>query len=378
MRELYLRSEEGATADTLQRLSNNSPHGILCPRLEQLRWNTCETDSALLFVRLFLSPRLKKVALYSYPMSTHSGLPTAVTQVISLLPTSLEDVSIECSHEGDEALADAISSFVCRCRPSLRSFGAWLPLSEVATQHVVQLPNLCSWTVAHGPPRTVPAPILLSLEQVHFKKLGALPWLPLLASHQKGTIRNSFASATSHTGTREGLKSITCPTNTIVDPTFLSSIVAFRNLATLRVQTHCSWSGGCTFHLTDDDMENLATVLPRLEILDLGAPCRYDSCNNTVASLLSTSVHCLDLRVLQTHFNTTTIVSDMQRLLDRGTESDTPKCKLSKLTVGSLLLKVHGEDIETVAMGFKVIFPYLKDVGYIGDWHKLSYKFHDE
>jgi len=372
MRTLYINSNEDATADTLQRLSNNSPGGILCPRLERLHWGSLGTDNALLFVRLFLSPCLKEVALYSFSIPTHPSLSTAAAQVISLLPTSLEDVSIAGVYEEDEALVVAVSSFVCRCGSSLRSLTTLTPLSETATRHVMQLPNLRSWTIGHGPPRTVLVPILLSLERVDLCGPEALPWLPLLASHHGGTIRNGFASATSYTGIREGLKSITCRRSIIVDPTFLSSITAFWNLATLRVQTYCSWTEGCMFHLTDDDMEDLAAALPRLEILELGAPCYCNSCNNTVDSLLSISVHCLDLTFLETHLNATTIVDDMRRLLDRGTGSDTPKCKLSKLRTGCLPLELHEEDIETVAMGFKVIFPCLKSVFYNSRWHVLS------
>ena len=166
-------------------------------------------DNALLFVRLFLSPCLKEVALYAYLIHTQPGLSTAVAKVISLLPISLEDVSIECGHEEGEGLVDAVSSFICQCGSSLRSLTTCTPLSEVATRHVVQLPSLRFWTVAHGPPRTVPVPILLSLERVHLIEPEALPWLPLLASQQEGIIRNGFASATSYTGIRESLKSIT-------------------------------------------------------------------------------------------------------------------------------------------------------------------------
>jgi len=368
MRKLYLRPDQDPTVDTLQRLSNNSPGGILCPRLEQLHWDACGTDSALLFIRLFLSPRLKGVTLYTYPIPTQSGLSTAVAQVISLLPISLEEVSIEPGYEGDEALADAVSSFICRCGPSLRSFSTCMPLSEVATRHVVQLPNLRSWTVTNGPPRAVPASILPSLEQLHLDKPEALPWLHLLASRQKGIVQDRSASVAR---TRESLKSITCPRSTVVDSTLLSSFITFQNLATLRVQAHCPRAEGCMFRLTDDDMENLATALPRLEILELGRPCSYNSCNNTVASLLSISIHCLDLTVLETHFNARTIVGDMQRLFDRGTGSDGAKCKLSRLMV-FLPFEVRGEDIGAVMVGFKVIFPCLEAVGYDGYWHELS------
>jgi len=371
MRELHLSSDDGATADTLQRLSSNSPGGILCPRLERLYWDIGGTDSTLSFFRLFLSPNLKEVALYTDPflVPVSPNLPTDVIQIISFLPTSLEDVLFECRHMDDEALVDAMSSFACRCGPSLRSFSAWLPLSEAATQHVIQLPNLCSWTVAHGPPRTIPTPILPSLEELQLDNPEALPWLHLLASHQDGILRDASI--------RESLKYITCPGDTIVDPTLLSFMVTFRNMVVLRIQAYCPEAEGCLFRLTDNDMEKFAAALPRLEILELGRPCRSNSCSNTVASLLPISVRCLDLTVLEIHFNTKTIVADMQRLLNRAAGSDKAKCKLSHLKVGNLPLEVRREDIEIVAMGFKVIFPSLEVAGDYGCWRALRSKLGD-
>ena len=131
----------------------------------------------------------------------------------------------------------------------------------------------------------------------------------------------------------------------------------------------------CAFHLTDDDMENLTATLPQLKTLQLGNPCDLNSCDTTVASLLSISVHCLDLTSLQTHFSTRAIVSDMQRLLDGGAECDKSKCRLRELIVGSSPLEVGREDIEIVAMGFKAIFPCLADVQVLGgSWYQLKSK----
>ena len=78
----------------------------------------------------------------------------------------------------------------------------------------------------------------------------------------------------------------------------------FRNLVALSVYTDCFDSGSRVFHLMDDDIEDLAFTLPKLNSLQLGHPCHFDTCNTTVASLLSISVHYLDLTVLQTYLNT--------------------------------------------------------------------------
>jgi len=71
------------------------------------------------------------------------------------------------------------------------------------------------------------------------------------------------------------------------------------------------------------------------------------------------SIHCQDLTDLRTHLNTLTIVGDIQHLLNGGHGRDNTKCELHNLRVGRLLLEVRGEDIETVVVGFKAIFPCL-------------------
>jgi len=146
----------------------------------------------------------------------------------------------------------------------------------------------------------------------------------------------------------------------------------------LYVDAHCDGVGGCIFHLTDDDVEEIVAALPHLKSLHLGRACNFNSCCTTVASVLSISIHCLNLMVLETHFNTLTIVDDIKRLLDGGSGRDNTKCKLRRLMVGYLPLEVHGEDVETVVVGFKVIFPCLTDLtDYGGHWHEPRCKLRD-
>ena len=126
--------------------------------------------------------------------------------------------------------------------------------------------------------------------------------------------------------------------------------------------------------MTDDDMEGLTAELPRLKGLELGIPCPSNSCNTTVASLLPISVHCLDLTTIGAHFNTRTIVGDVQRLLNEGVGREKAKRKLRGLTVGCSPLEVSEDDAETVAMAFKVIFPFLEDFDSLGfnGWDEVN------
>ena len=117
------------------------------------------------------------------------------------------------------------------------------------------------------------------------------------------------------------------------------------------MDTYYFGAEGCVSHLTDGGMGNLAAALPRSKILQLGRPCRYNSCDTTVASLLLISTHCLYLAVLEVHFNTLTIAGDMQHPLSTDSERDRAKCELRGLMVGYLPLGVSGEDFDVVVMG---------------------------
>lgn len=351
--------------------------------LERLYWDADKTCTGLTFFRLFLSPHLKWTSFHINPITSGGILDTpwdwqaVLVQIISCLPTSLEGLSIAYGAEKDGPLNDAISSFICRCGPSLKGFETYVPLSEAAIRHLVQLPNLHTLYIAQDPPQTVPTSVLPSLIQLHLDNHALVPWLRLLASHGKNILQDGSTSAISHSSARGTLELLNCPRKTIVDSTFLSSIVEFCDLVILRVGASCRDAEGCSFRMTDDNVNDLAAALPRLEILELGEPCFSNTCNNTVASLLSISAHCLDLTALKIHFNTLTIVEDIQRMLDGGSGRDKAKCKLKDLNVGCMPLEVREEDIETVAMGLKAIFPCLTSAlsaGYYGCWYQLGEK----
>jgi len=67
------------------------------------------------------------------------------------------------------------------------------------------------------------------------------------------------------------------------------------------------------------------------------------------------------------------IVDGMKHLLDRGSGRGSAKCKVRNLMVGYSPLEVREEDIETVVVVFKAIFPHLRDfTDRTGRWHKLK------
>jgi len=381
MRGLDIGPDGAPTTDTLLRISCNSSGGPLFPKLEWIYWDAYEADPVIPFFDIFLSPNLRRVTISTDPVLCNlpQGQVVALARIISDLPISLEDLFVKWDQGRESLLGDAISSFVCQRGPSLRGFGTRTPLSEAAIHHLTQLPNLSHWVAFQGLPRVVSTNIFPSLEKLRLDTDEALPWLHLLASHEKSILPKGPASTTSHTNTGGTLKFLDCPRNTTIDSTLLSSIVRFRNLVTLRVRTaYCYGADSCTFRIADDDVRDLVTALPHLNDLRLGRPCCSDTCNTTFASLVSISLHCPDLTALEIHFNTRRIVRDVQRLFNGGAERDEAKCKLRSLSVGSIPLEVCKEDTQTIVLGLKTIFPYLTDLdGYDGSWPMVMLKMKD-
>lgn len=123
-------------------------------------------------------------------------------------------------------------------------------------------------------------------------------------------------------------------------------------------------------------MENFAAALPHLRSMHLGHPYCFNFCGSAVASLMSISVHRLDLAALETHISTLEIVRDSQQLLDGGTGREKAKCKVLVFSVGNFSTTLCKEDIKTLGIGFKAIFPCLRQIRYIGKkWMVISASF---
>ena len=234
----------------------------------------------------------------------------------------------------------------------------------------MQLPNLRSWVGTHEPPQTLPPVTFPSLEELRLEP-AALPWLHLLASHRGETIQKGFTPVVSRTNIRETLKSLECTGINTIDSAFASSVANFRNLVDVQVTGYCLGLTGCISRITDGDIEDLATALPRLTSVKLLRPCGLNSGKTTILSLLSLSIHCLGLHFLEIHFNTRTIIGDIQRLLDGNFGGNKAKCKLWNLVVGEAPLEVDEEDIETIVMGLRLIFPCLKTCSGVGQWESV-------
>lgn len=359
MREFYFEfGDPRPTSHALSLFLSNSPGDVLFSNLERLTYEVRDIPGYLALFRLLISPSLNHVTLRLPGGPAELGPLTALAQTVSFLPSSLKKLFVMCGQKSSEELRNTMSSFVCRCGSSLKTFKTSVPLRDAAILRLMELPNLSSWGTSQGPPQAVSTfNIFPSLKKLRIDQPDAFPWLDVLASDEHLGVLQQYPGMT--TRPRDMLESIHCPM--MLDPKLLTTIGKFRNLVTFRMRSDCYLGKGqCAFHLTDADVHELAAALPRLKNLLLGHPCPSNTCKTTVASLMSISVHCLDLEALEIHFNTQTMVSDVQRLLNESIWKDKAKCNLRDFHVGHMPLEIERtEDEETVAWGFALIFPSL-------------------
>lgn len=387
MRQLCVDWLSTPEEDALCKLRLNSPASRPFPALQDL--TLFVTESNLPYADLFFSPHLKKISVYTVLLQRDSEIPRDVLPIVAstifALPASaLQYLHVDISEGYCKVpltyFTDSLSSVVLRCGPSLVEFVSPIPLSDVATNHLIHLPHLRTWFTI-GPPPSYSA---LSLPLV-FPPLtefvlgdGAVGgWLSLICrlEHSVSTPRG----VTPLSKMKELLNSLYAegrPGPTI-DVALTSAVQVFRNLVHLNVpapchQEHCRLQ--CAFELNNDNVAELAMALPQLETLLLGDPCFENTCATNVACLLSISVHCIGLRQLKIHFNTTNIVDDLKKIPGdprfRGL-LPLPKCRFSRLVVRQTPLTLDEPDIETVANGIIDIFPSLIFCEGRGAWHEL-------
>ena len=356
--------------DTFPKFRVNTPVGGWFPALQDLSW--CITKSNLPHVDLFFSPHLKKVSIYaSWSESTsevsHEILPV-IASTLSTLPVS----TLQSLFFGVYPLAyfkDSFSSVVLRCGSPLTALASMIPLSGVATDHLIHLPQLRAWDIS-GPPPTysaLPLPLVFPpLVELTLEGGATREWFSLF-ERLEGHVR-ATQGVTPLSSVKESLETLcikNCP-SPIIDARFASPIQMFHNLITLSVETfRCNPNGErrCTFKLNNGDVTELAAALPRLEFLILGRPCPENTCTTTVACLLQISVHCVKLRTLDIHFNTANIIDGLKEISGdpRFPElRSLPRCALVHSDVFFTLLTVDEPSFTTVVNGKADIFPRLE------------------
>ena len=181
-------------------------------------------------------------------------------------------------------------------------------------------------------------------------------WLSFLRTALEGSSVDEDLE-TPDVGMRATLTKLHCLGGMTIDSAFVSLLCIFRKLTHVFADESCSKEDGCTFLLTDSDITKLADALPDIKSLRLGSPCSANSCHTTAFSLLTLSTHCLKLKNLEIHFNTTKIGRYLARLFkepQHETMRSLPRCPLNYLAVADA--PISSRDIERTAIYVSGIF----------------------
>ena len=257
-----------------------------------------------------------------------------------------------------------------------------IPLSDAATNHLIRFPKLHTLYIRSLPPNYSTSPFSLvfpSLKDLTIGEGAASEWLLLFERLENcGSAPLSKAKESMKSLDIENLSSVLN-----IDTSFVSPIQRFRNLVDLLIENSCRGGYGgshCTFRLGDGNVTELVMALTQLEILVLGRACFENTCATTVACLLPISVHCVKLRMLAIHFNTTSIVENFKNTSEDPRFQELcslPRCQLTSLDVHRIPLTLDELGLETVARGMIGVFPSLTSIrcsGFDQSWYELSDK----
>lgn len=366
------------TEDASHKFRQNSPAGGWFPALQSLSW--CITTSNLPYADLFFSPHLMRIFISSpSPWMAH-GVPRdilpAIASRIAALPTSALQclrVGISWHHWMPWAyFKDSLSYVILQCGSSLTEFASPIPLSDAAINHLIRLPNLRTWHVECPPPNysssSLP-PVFPPLTGFALGGGAACRWLSLFGRLEASVSLTRGMAPLSKTKESLQFLGVENTLNPVINVAFTSPIQTFHNLVSLRVEVYCHGKDGkgyCAFKLNNDDVAELAVALPQLEFLLLGHPCSENTCATTAACLLSISVYCPELEVLEIHFNTTNIADDLKNIsVDPKFEEvrSLTRGRLSHLNVYRTPLTLDELGFETVAKGMVDIFPSMQLCG---------------
>ena len=365
MRRLVLNWQSG-TPEEVFRLG--STEGVVCPRLQDLDLRA--NFDTLPFYRLLLSPKLTSLSLtYSSsfielePLEEELPIIQPVIMALDTFPLQRLRLRLNISRAAGRQMEPVISSAVLRCGPALKNLAIFSPLSDAAVQHIMQLPNLDTWHTASGPPRTPDlsmSNIFPRLDHLLLTSKASLEWLVLFTTttHRISSGQNSHSWPSRGPLRRLGrlVVSLTVP----IDVVLMSPIVQFRGLISLRLTSTCSLIRGCAFRLTDDNIVEIATALPNLEVAILGLVCSANSCQTTVASLISFYTCCRDLERLEIHFNTTNLRNDLESVSADPRLDSLPSLWTRNtfyLSLSDAPYTTDEDDVVPVVKGFRRIFP---------------------
>jgi len=379
MRRLNLIEGVPVPEEVLHLISANSPNGIMCPELRDLSW--AAEPHTLPFYRLLLSPHLTEFSFKYWYLG--GEVPDDVLSDITLVVLELENLPLRHLHLSvpgamSPSLDSAVSSTVLRCGPSLETLSVTTPLSDAALQHIMRLPNLTTWNAVNGPARI--SKISLSnafpeLKVLELQTEASLDWLPLFGAAGRCTSSGQDSRAPFNHAPGQKLTVLRCWADVSVDAAFMYPITLFHGLVKLLLDSPCSSVGGCAFSLTDNDVAEIATALPRLRRAIFGSACSANSCRTTVSSLVFLSTRCKSLEYLELHVNTTNLRDDLESVSVDPRPEDLPSSPERPLTLfmADAPYSISEEDVVPVLTSFLRILPSLDEIyGNNTGWRELN------
>ena len=337
----------------------------------------------------FFSPCLISVTFHGDGKTEPNADYQALASTISLLPTAcLEELTFK-HLPSSTPIHLALSEIVQRLNARFKRLATGFSLSDAAWAHLISLPNLESFWVSGTPsaeihkskPRENGSPTLKSvLIEVDdacqcwsplFSLLGsgALQRVAIVTSRkiQDVDVPRQVTIAIIEAKLQRNLNALAFAGFNPTNSSFIPYLGSFNSLEVLWCNTWCRGSGQCISQLTDSDVEQLASGLPRLTSLWLGHGCKYNAHNTTIKSMISLSTRCPSLESLGLPCNLTHISKDVK------TESGEPDPRLGVRSSSKLrylafqwIVLPSRDDVEglkTVASCLSHLFPELRPGG---------------
>ena len=362
--EDVVSKEEVVSDEVLRMISANVPSEFVCPQLRTVIWVSSHHQT---FNNVFVSSRLTAFDFGSDNIEAVASLASVMAELHTPHLRTL-DISFPPPEDPlSTKVTTALSSFVLRCGSSLTRIVILAPLTDAAIQHIMQLPELIVWGTRSGlpdAPGLTPLGTFPKLERLSLRSTEALNWLTFLNAGTRRISSNRATHTLRNRGPCQMLTAINlkCEAPHQVDAAFVSPVMPFRSLNILHLKRACP-KDGCGFRLTDDEVGEMATALPNLEILDLGGACSTDSCRTTIACLLIISTCCEHLRKLKIHFRTRDLLRDIESMPDnprlRGL-SQLPRCEIKRLNMADAPLSLQRDHCKRVAEELISIFPSIR------------------
>ncbi|KAF9783788.1 hypothetical protein BJ322DRAFT_1196951 [Thelephora terrestris] len=383
MRKLLLQQERyGMSKEVFRFMSLGLSDGVVCPELQDLEWGA--NRETLPFHRLLLSPKLKTFSFTYKPGhdgSSEEDISILQSMIMGLDTFHLQELYLrwEIPEEANRQIGPIASSAVLLCGPALKELCVYSPLSDAAIQHTMQLPNLRIWHTPNGPPKTTNLAlpdIFPRLEYLSLAEEVSLEWLTFLTKTARHIPSEKSSYPPLHRGPVQTLRGLFTFMEVPIDADFMSPITLFRELIFLCLTSSCSTAGGCGFSLTDDDIAEIATALPRLVEVSFGTICSANSCRTTVASLVSFSTQCRGLEQLEVHFNTENLRNDLELASADPRLTELPSLRTSNifhLFLSSAPYTIDEDDLVPVLRGFHRIFSSLTKISGDNSWWSPSF-----